>query len=91
MESLNDGMALKQSDVLYPQTVLPTPADIFELAEAAQVEALTTNDIVVGTTIDVAGVYNQLRVTLSLEAAFPRGVMIYYENEESPACMGHSR
>ena len=73
--SLNDGMDLDASDKVYPPTVLPTLADICQLAEGAKISAGVTNDIVVGATVDVAGAYNQF--TLSYEASLLRAVMLY--------------
>ena len=81
-ESLNDGLDLDQSDAFYPPTVLPNLTDICDLAQAVQAETSTTDDIVVGATIDVAGAYNQF--TLSYEAALLRGVMVYIGKAETP-------
>ena len=80
--SLNEGMDLIESDKYYPPTVLPTLADICQLAEGAKSSAEATDDTVVGATVDVAGAYNQF--TLSYEAALLRVVMLYLGDEKIP-------
>ena len=80
--SLNEGMDLNESDKYYPPTVLPTLADICQLAEGAKSIANTTSDVVVGATVDVAGAYNQF--TLSYEAALHRTVMLYLGDGKVP-------
>ena len=79
--SLNDGMDLDASDKYYVPTVLPTLADICQLAEFAKSSA-GAYDTVVGATVDVAGAYNQF--TLSYEATLHRAVMLYLGDKEVP-------
>ena len=80
--SLNTGMDLQRSDVVYPPTKLPTLVDICQLAQEARSRADAQDEKVVGAVVDVAGAYNQ--ITLSVEAAMHRTVMIYIGPESIP-------